>query len=372
MESLKRKHKIIIFLLSIISFSLSITISSNYTFEPAFVKKADLNCYDYNKKIPLSDKMCDHREFLNSSSGDSIHYFMIAMGKDDLSHIPYTYRLLVPKSLGFISKISLSDKINDSNYNDLLFKRISQFVRLLNFVSCFLLIFIPFYHFKEYFYEKNLSSIFYLITLMNVVNIGVLMTVPFFMLDIPTYVLFTLAASLFFRTKILGLFILICIGIFLKQIVMVLLIPLWYLILRNTKQNLLIKTFVGFFPVVLFLTSRYLISGELTNQGQLGYDFAKNPFEFHYLKVHLFNEHGGIFNFLARVFFSIGFISIITIYLYFILKRNTEFFLVVILLSISIVTLNLLLASGVLRVVQVASPFLVFYCLHVLSAKEAT
>lgn len=372
MDSIKNIHKILILMLGVMSFSYSITVSTNYTFEPGFFKQADENCYEYNKKIPLSDKMCDHREFLNYAAGDSIHYFMIAMGKDDLSHTPYTYRMLVPKSIGFISKVSLASDINKIDYNDLLFKRISQVVRLLNFISCFLLLFIPFYHFKDYFYKKNTSSIFYTIALMNLVNIGVLMTVPFFMLDIPTYVLFTLAASLFFRKKTLSLFILICVGIFLKQIVMVLLIPLWYLIIKNNKISLILRLFLGFFPIFFFLTTRYLISGEFADQGQLEYDVIKNPLDFHYLKVHLFIEQGGIFNFLARVFSSIGFISIITIYLYGVLKENTEIFIVVILTSLAIVILNLLLASGVLRVAQVATPFLVFYCLHVLDLHSET
>jgi hypothetical protein len=119
MDSIKNIHKILILMLGVISFSYSITVSTNYTFEPAFFKKADLNCYDYNKKIPLSDKMCDHREFLNYAAGDSIHYFMIAMGKDDLSHTPYTYRIyqkVLALYLKFLLQVILIKSITTTYY----------------------------------------------------------------------------------------------------------------------------------------------------------------------------------------------------------------------------------------------------------------
>ena len=190
------------------------------------------------------------------------------------------------------------------------------------------------------------------------------MTAPFLMLDIPTYVLFTAAASFFFRKNFLGLFATICIGVFLKQIVMVLLIPFWFLLIKENKASLILKILFGLFPIFLFLGSRYFFSGEFSDFGQLGYDITQDPFEFRYFKIHVYEL--GIFNFIGRILSSIGFVLIITIFIYFILKKNKDLFVVIIFMTVSILVLNLLLASGVLRVAQVATPFLIFYCLHVL------
>ena len=41
------------------------------------------------------------QKFHGGMAGDAIHYIMIGMGKSDVSHTPYTYRFLVPVTMGF-------------------------------------------------------------------------------------------------------------------------------------------------------------------------------------------------------------------------------------------------------------------------------
>ena len=109
------------------------------------------------------------------------------MDKEDLSHTPYTYRILIPKLAGFFAKPFVD--IKSKNYEDNLFKRISFIWRGINIISCFLLILIPLIHFKKYIFSKSQNFEFPLILLMNTFNMGVIMTAPFSLVDIPTYVI---------------------------------------------------------------------------------------------------------------------------------------------------------------------------------------
>jgi len=61
------------------------------------------------------------------------------------------------------------------------------------------------------------------------------MTAPFFLVDISMYVIFSLAAYFFFRHETVKLFFLVILGLFAKEISMVLLIPLFYCLLKEKK-----------------------------------------------------------------------------------------------------------------------------------------
>lgn len=363
---LKRKKIIFTFFLILSSFSLTAVISTNFHLEPSYVRDNTSYFFKYGSEIGLSEKSKHHREFSGGYAGDAIHYIMNAMDKEHLSHTPYTYRVLIPKIAGAIAKQFVNKK-ETNNYEDKLFKMISFIWRGINIVSCFLLMLIPIIHFRKFIFEKKIPFEFPLILLMNVFNMGVIMTAPFSLVDIPTYVIITLGASFFFNNNIKLLTLIICLGVFIKEITIILMLPLLYLIWFKEKKNLIIDGLILIAPIALFLIFRIFISGDATDMGQLGYSF-KDPLNFHYLDYHL--NKSGIEKFFARIFFSIGIIFIIFLhYRLWYKKLHKEFFMILV-LTISVIILNLLLASAVIRVIQVVAPFLIFYILESIRLKN--
>ena len=132
------KDNIIITVFVIFSVAYSITVATNFTFEPSYVS-SNAGYFDkYKDKLNLTENIRGHREFLGGAAGDAIHYFAVALGKDDVSHPPYTTRLLLPKLAGFLAKSSLIFEKTDLINNDILFIRISLVNRFLNILFCFL------------------------------------------------------------------------------------------------------------------------------------------------------------------------------------------------------------------------------------------
>lgn len=361
---LKKKNIIAIFLI-ISFFSLTAVISTNFYTEPSYVR-ANTGYFDkYASKIGLTEKSKIHREFDGGAAGDAIQYIMIAMGKDDLSHTPYTYRILVPKLAGFLAKATINKDVK--NYEDVLFKRISFIWRGINISLCFLLMIIPILHFYKFIFYHKLPFEFPLVLMMNVFNMGVIMTAPFSMLDIPTYAVLTLGASFFFKKDILLLTLTACIGVFVKEITLILMLPILHLCWFQFRKNYILSLFCLFFPIILFLIFRVIISGDASDMGQLRYNVA-NPLDFYYFKRHVFEL--GIGNFLTRVFFSIGLIFLIFVFYRIWLRKLKKEFLMILILTTSVIILNLLLASAVIRVTQVVTPFLIFYVLETIRLKQ--
>lgn len=144
---------------------------------------------------------------------------------------------------------------------------------------------------------------------------------------------------------------------------MVLLIPLFYCVTKERKINFYKKLLIIILPLFIYFLSRKIISGGFLELGQLRYNFLKDPFDFYYLKYHL-NLQWGIFNFIVRIVSSIGIIVLISFYMFCRFRFLQDKFLVVISMLGLVVVLNLLLASGVLRVSQVVTPFFIFYILY--------
>ena len=357
------KDNIIITVFIIFSLAYSITVATNFTFEPSYVS-SNVGYFDkYKDKLNLTENIRGHREFLGGAAGDAIQYFAVALGKDDVSHPPYTTRLLLPKLAGFLAKSSFIFEKTDLINNDILFIRISLLNRFLNLLFCFLLVAIPFWVFRKIIFSKSCPISISILPVMNLVNIGVIMTAPFFMVDISLYVLFTFAAYFFFRQKTYKLFFVVCISLFAKEISMVLLVPLFYCVTKEKKINFYKKLLIIILPLFIYFFSRQIISGGFLELGQLRYNFLKDPFDFYYLKYHL-NLQWGIFNFITRVVSSIGIIVIISFYMFNRFRVSQDKFLVVLFMLGLVIILNLLLASGVLRVSQVVTPFFIFYILY--------
>lgn len=357
------KDNIIITAFIIFSFAYSITVATNFTFEPSYVPPNLVYFDKYKDKLDLTENIKGHREFLNGAAGDSIQYFALALGKDHVSHPPYTTRLLLPKLVGFLAKSSFIFEKADLINNDNLFKRISLINRFLNVIFCSLLVAIPFWVFRKIIFSKYCPIAISILPVMNLVNIGVIMTAPFLMVDIFLYVLFTLAAYFFFRQKTYKLLFLVCLSLLAKEISMVLLIPLFYCVVKEKKINFYKKLLIIILPLLIYFLSRQIISGGFLELGQLRYNFLKDPFDFYYLKYHL-NLQWGVFNFITRLMSSVGIIVLISFYVFIRFRVSQNKFLIIIFIFFSVSVLNFLLASGVLRNLQVLTPFFIFYILY--------
>ena len=356
-----KKISIFIYLIVFISFSYTITIGTNWHAEPGTL--ADSGVYEeYRESLGLTDKSKKHREFYGGVSGDAIHYIMIAMGKSDISHTPYTYRVLVPTVVGFLAKHLTKDLKNDKFYNDILFKKVSFLWRGVNLLGCFLLILMPFFHYRNFIYSDKSPQIFIPLILMNLINAGVILTVPYSLLDIPTYVIFSLAASLFFLKNFTLFAIVVAIGVLIKEISILLYFPLLYLLIREKFYLKFQNILVFFLPLITFICIRKFISGSVTDMGQLRYDILKDPFDFYYFNRNFYEV--GLQNFFARIANSLLFIIIISFYLRIKFKFEKQIYIFCFLFTILIISANFLLASGVMRVSQIALPFLLFYSLE--------
>ena len=359
--NINKKISIFIYLIIFFSFAYTITIGTNWHAEPGTLANSGIY-EEYAERLELSEKSKNHREFFGGMSGDAIHYIMIAMGKSDISHTPYTYRILVPTVVGFFAKHFTKDLKNYEFYNDILFKKISFLWRGVNLFACFLLILIPLFHYRNFILSDKSPQIFLPLILMNLVNAGVILTVPYSLLDIPTYVIFSLAASLFFLKNFVLFSIVISIGVLTKEVSILLYFPLLYLLI-NEKFYLKIKNILIFFlPLVVFICARKLVSGSITDMGQMRYDIFKDPFDFYYFNRNFYDV--GFKNFFARVGNSLIFIIIISFYIRIKFKLEKQIFNVCILFTFLIILATFLLASGVMRVSQIALPFLLFYSLE--------
>lgn len=326
------------------------------------------------RKIGLTEKIKDHREFLNWASGDSMQYFTIAIDEIENSKVPYVYRFFYPKIIGHISKIFTFESKESINYKDELFKFTSFLSRFLNLLSCILLLIIPLICFQSLFFRSKSSVLASLILTMNLVNPGNIISTSFFNLDLLNMVFFSLAAMFFYKKKILLYLITFCFGILIKEIAITLIIPFIFLLINENKINLLKKVIFFLIPVIIFFTIRIYFSKTVfgLNIGQTGATIElnallKNGFSsFYYLKEVHFKSFEMFAIFLARSFFAIGFIILIAVYLRFELKINKEYFVVTSLVVLFLGIAVLLHASGVVRTIQIATPFIVFYSLSVI------
>jgi len=175
-------------------------------------------------------------------------------------------------------------------------------------------------------------------------------------------VVFTLASSLFFLRKFILLSLIISIGVLVKEISILLYFPFLYLFIYEKFYFKLDKILIFFLPLIVFICIRKFISGSVTDMGQIRYDILRDPFDFYYFNRNFYEV--GLQNFFARVANSLIFIVIISFYLRIKFKLEKQIFLMCILFTFLIVLANFCLASGVMRVSQIALPFLLFYSLE--------
>lgn len=371
---MQKTDYLFIFFIIILQFSITLTFTNNNPYEQTFRFDNDAVYEKYGKKIGLSENIKNHREFLNGSSGDSIEYFKIAIDDIENSRVPYTYRFVYPKIMGFFAKTLVSEPEESKYYKDELFRKTSFLVRFSNLLSNMLLFLIPLICFKSLFLGNNKLILAPFILAMNAINGGNLMSSPFFNVDQLNMVFFSLAAMFFYKKKIFLFLVITCVSILIKEISIVLMIPIIFLLMRENKLNLFIKAVIFLIPLIIFFSIRLYFS-----EGNIGLNIGKNGSlinfkeifndglsSFYYLK----EVHGAslerLLLFFIRIVVSIGFICLIAFYLKFRFNQNKEFFLVTSLILFSVLFAVFIHASGVQRTVQIVTPFLVFYSLSVL------
>ena len=169
--------------------------------------------------------------------------------------------------------------------------------------------------------------------LMNLVS-GVIHC-SYSLLDIPSYVVFTLASSLFFLRKFILLSLIISIGVLVKEVSILLYFPFLYLFIYEKFYFKLDKILVFFLPLIVFICIRKFISGSVTDMGQIRYDILRDPFDFYYFNRNLYDV--GLQNFFARVANALLFITVVSFYLR-IKFNNEKIFLMCILLLFNCVS----------------------------------
>ena len=184
-------------------------------------------------------------------------------------------------------------------------------------------------------------------------NIGILNGVIFAIIS-------SFIVQLWFQDIQLSL--IISIGVLVKEISILLYFPFLYLFIYEKFYFKLDKILIFFLPLIVFICIRKFISGSVTDMGQIRYDILRDPFDFYYFNRNFYEV--GLQNFFARVANSLIFIIIISFYLRIKFKLEKQIFLMCILFTFLIVLANFCLASGVMRVSQIALPFLLFYSLE--------
>jgi hypothetical protein len=251
------KDFLVIFLVCTLHLSASLVFSNSNPYEPTFRNDKNYTIFEtYGRKIGLTEKIKDHREFLNGAAGDSIQYFTIAIDEIENSRSPYTYRFFYPKFIGYISKILTSEPVESIHYKDELFKKTSFIARFSNLLFCMLLLVIPLISFRDLFFRSKNSILASIILTMNLVNPGNIMSASFFNVDLLNMVFFSLIAMFFYKKKIWLYLISFCFGIFIKEVAIILVIPLVFLLRKESKLNLFKKIIIFLIPGVIFILKR--------------------------------------------------------------------------------------------------------------------
>jgi hypothetical protein len=338
-------------ILGVVVGSLAITVASSLTFftEPALRSPEPEACQEaLQRGFPAA--VCQNVEMMNSAWGDSLEYFAMAAGR--ASYPPYALRPLYPKLVGTLARLTLRGDRDPMH----VFERTSQVAGVLNVLLVGLLGILPLMHFRARLAE--LDAIVLGMAMLNMIQIGVLQTAPFFMLDIPTYAVFTIAASAFFSGQFIVLCITAAVGVLIKEVSIVLLLPMASLWWQSPERRL--SRLPGLaLPVAAFVGTRYLLGVDLLSV-QYGWNISKGDIRPRYLVMHLGDVRSAI-EFLIALASSIGAPSVVTYLVYHTVRAARAQFAVCAGVTALVILADLLLASRVPRVVAVCIPFMVFY-----------
>ena len=357
MLKLTKIDNFVIVFIAIISISLSTILGMSFPLEPAIGKVDVPECEKRATAYGFTKSICQNKEFASTTWGGSLQYFAMAVGEQTIA--PLSLRPFVPLTLGVIAKFTLNG--DQKKNKDQLFKRISLIKSLLNFLTGLSLILLPIFMFRNLFLKDSATTV--LIILTGVINLGFVQTAPYFLLDLYAYFIFMCAAAAFFSKNILILSLIACVGVLVKEISIVLMLPIIALAIESTTKRLI--NFIYIFMPLFFFISLRLFMGEDPLSMQYSWKVSEGQIKLDYFMLHL----GGINNF---IFFSLkliagfGGILFMSIYFHRIYGQEKLFFITTTIIVTAVIVANIFLASRVPRIVGVASPFLLFYVLYIL------
>lgn len=238
---------------------------------------ADLEWLETESKNGLVDYF--FVENSNRVRDDGLQYMLMALGED--SFPPYSLRPLVPAFVGYIAeKASLlapPEKRRATQIN--LLQPVMSLINVVILVITSIFIFLTV---KKFIDDDVIAG---LLAIFSIVNVGSLQTSQYFMLDVLSY---GMAAAIFyfFITKRYFLFATaICLGLLVKEVLIIYTALLIYPILQN-KDHLL--RYVAYaFPIVVTFVSIRMIMGEDPLSMQYGWKISEGEINLNYLKIHL-------------------------------------------------------------------------------------
>jgi hypothetical protein len=282
----------------------------------------------------------------NSAYGDEIEY--IAMAANLTSFEPYSLRPLFPKIIGYLVSSFVAYEDNKVDFFAGLYV-----ANLL--VNIFLLCVGSYVTFLTLI---NLTSNVFLKTvlpLIFVVNVGVIQTVNFFMLDVASYCFAAFAMYLTSKRNFLGLALAIGLGVLVKEVLII--YTICFIFLFYEKRSFLLKHLpLSILPILTFIILRLLSNVDPLSM-QHGWNISEGEISLHYLTAHL--KWGGI-PFLIKVFSALGFPILILLSYYKNFKDYKFYIFLCLTMILLIIFANLLLASRVPRVVFIVYPFIAF------------
>lgn len=312
------------------------------------------------KGLNLKDKANESNfyGYLTAPIGDVFEYCKMALGKE--SYPPYQLRPLIPKLIGFTYKVLFPNA--QTNPHDKLIKH-EEYVRL-TYISmglniCFLMG-ICFLAYRLRPHHNTLSVLILSLTLINPAIIGY---TSFFLLDIATLFIFALSAFAYFKDKLWLLVLVASTGIAVKETCIILLIPIFFLLLKKKSKNVLYLIL----PILVFLSIRYIYKTDLLSI-QYSWNVSKGDIRLTYILESLGTPYLAIRS-LCITLFSIGPVNTIA-FLSFKKSKESIDFLTCTFLTISIFFASVMLASPASRTLLPIIPFLTFYAAHVLSNEK--
>jgi hypothetical protein len=289
---------------------------------------------------------------ISSYYGDSLNYMSMAMGYG--SYEPYSLRPLYPLLIRAISegRIFLGE-------NDRFFVYSSTFY-LMNMFFFFLSVILGFKIVSKYVDEPIVAIS---ISMISFMQLGYLKTLYSPMVDQPAVFMGMLFVYLFLNKNLVGLILASIVAVLVKDSLIILgVLPGLALVCgRNTKM---------IWPCITFLSTFLLLrvfSGSDPLSMQYGWEVSKGEFRLDYLKAHLGSVYG-IFNWLTGLWFSFGpslILCVILIFCQRVSSRDRFILVLLMLVSVTFMFAQLMLASRVARTLTPASTILVMMTLSI-------
>ncbi|MEM8787408.1 MAG: hypothetical protein AAGE76_04015 [Pseudomonadota bacterium] len=190
-------------------------------------------------------------------------------------------------------------------------------------------------------------------------NFGTFLTAPFVMADILCGLVFALAARFFLTRQFLALVATVATGVLVKEICIVLGVLIAAELLRVDRKPLPLILIGGAAPLAAFVGIRLAMGSDPLSLNY-GWEVSQGYFEIRYVYLH---AEGYFIPFLTKTLFGAG---IGALFLLTTLRhgpRGLEIWTAVA-VCLALMTANLLLASGVVRVAAPLAPLLSVFLLH--------